>query len=210
MRIGSGKSLPWFGLVLVLASAGAGAALAQENKPSAPVESEVGCATPVHAGESAKELSKRFGGDAKIEEVAGAEGEMVKAFVLFPKDKARRVEVLFDDDSMAKATGLRWSGQGNKWNVAGVAVGSDVKAVRAANGAPFSINGFGWDYGGYSGNFRGKLGKLPGGCTVSLRFDHEGKDPPAALSGDGVHISSDDAKLAAFAPVVTEIAINFH
>jgi hypothetical protein len=209
MRYGFWKFSPSFGFALALA--GAGAALAQADKPSAPVESEVGCATPVHAGESAKELSKRFGGDAKIEEVDGAEGEKVKAFVLFPKDKARRVEVSFDDDAMAKATGLRWSGQGNKWNVAGVAVGSDVKAVRAANGAPFSINGFGWDYGGYAANFRaGKLGKLPGGCSVSLRFDHEGKDPPAALSGDGVHISSDDAKLAAFAPVVTEIAINFH
>lgn len=189
---------PSFGLALALASTGASVgmgmgmgmdmALAQADKPSAPIESEAGCAPPVHAGESAKDLSRRFGGGAKIEEVDGAEGEKVKAFVLFPKDKARRVEVLFDDDAMAKATGLRWSGQGNKWNVLGVVtVGSDVKTVRAANGAPFSINGFGWDYGGYAANFHaGKLGKLAGGCTISLRFDHEGKDPPAALSGDGV------------------------
>ena len=194
----------------------AGQALAQTAEPpagtaQAPIEGEASCAEPVHAGESAKDLSRRFGADGKIEQVDGAEGEKVKAFVLFGKDKTRRLEVSFEDEAMIKATGLSWSGPVSKWRVAGVTLGSDVKTVRAANGGPFKINGFGRDYGGYISDFRGgKLTKLPGGCTVSLRLGNDSKDAPEALSGDGVHVGSDDPKLAAYAPVVTDITIAFH
>jgi len=174
-----------------------------------PTQGEAGCASPVAATDTAASLKKRYGAEAKTTRVAGAEGEKLKALVLFPKDPARRIEVIFSDDKLTQVSGYRLPGENSKWTAAGLAPGADVATVEAANGQPFDISGFDWDYGGYIEDFHGgKLQNLPGNCTLSIRFAVEG-ELPEGMSGDGVKIASTDKRLRAAGAKVSAIMVNF-
>ena len=115
-----------------------------------------------------------------------------------------------DKTATVSALTLRDSAKSSRWTVAGISIGASLAAVQKANGKPFVVSGFGWDYGGFVTDLKnGALGRrLPGGCSITLRFGKD-KDAPRALSGDGVKVSSDNPALLKFAPVVTEIGVNF-
>ncbi|WP_316196517.1 hypothetical protein [Bradyrhizobium sp. SZCCHNS3053] len=177
-----------------------------------PIEGPITCTLPVAATDTAKSLKQRYGDEAVVQDLPGAEGETYKGLVLFPRALDRRIEVAFIDDKIATVSGLtlRDTAKTSRWSVAGITIGASLAAVQKANGKPFVVSGFGWDYGGFVTDFKnGALGRiLPGGCSVTVRFGMD-KDPPRALSGDGVKVSSDNPALVKFAPVVTEIGINF-
>lgn len=179
---------------------------------AAPQDGPITCAAPVSPDDSVKSLRQRYGEAVALEDLPGAEGETYKALVLLPRAMDRRIEVAFTDDSMKRVSGLtlRDTAKTSRWSVAGVTIGSGVADVQKLNGKPFVISGFGWDYGGFVVDWKGgALARpLPGGCTVTLRF---GKDAggPKSLQGDGVKVSSDNAALLKWAPVVTEIGVNF-
>ena len=193
-------------LIAAVALAVASPALAQTAPPT---EGPITCTLPVAATDTAKSLKQRYGSEAVIEDLPGAEGETYKGLVLFPRASDRRIEVAFIEDKTAAVSGmtLRDTAKTSRWSVAGISIGASLAAVRKANGKPFVLAGFGWDYGGYVTDFKnGALGRiLPGGCSVTVRFGTE-KDTPRALSGDGVKVSSDNPALLKLAPVVTEIA----
>ena len=196
-------------LIAAVALAVASPALAQTAPPT---EGPITCTLPVAATDTAKSLKQRYGSEAVIEDLPGAEGETYKGLVLFPRASDRRIEVAFIEDKTAAVSGmtLRDTAKTSRWSVAGISIGASLAAVRKANGKPFVLAGFGWDYGGYVTDFKnGALGRiLPGGCSVTVRFGTE-KDTPRALSGDGVKVSSDNPALLKLAPVVTEIGVNF-
>ncbi|UFZ06080.1 hypothetical protein LQG66_07190 [Bradyrhizobium ontarionense] len=185
-------------------------ALAQTVAP--PIDGPISCTSPVAATDTAKSLKQRFGDEAVLQDLPGAEGETNKGLVLFPRAVDRRIEVAFIDDKLNSVSGLtlRDTAKASRWSVAGVTIGASLAAVQKANGKPFVVSGFGWDYGGFVTDFKnGTLGRmLPGGCSVTLRFGKDGT-APKALSGDGVKVASDNAALLKFAPVVTEISVNF-
>jgi hypothetical protein len=172
-------------------------ALAQGTPP---MEGPITCSSPVAATDSANSLKQRYG------------DETYKGLVLFPRAMDRRIEVGFIDDKVATVSGLtlRDTAKTSRWSVAGITIGASLVEVQKANGKSFVVSGFGWDYGGFVTDFKnGALGRiLPGGCSITVRFGKD-KDPPRALSGDGVKVSSDNPALVKFAPVVTEIGINF-
>jgi hypothetical protein len=175
-----------------------------------PQEGAVTCSSPIAPKESADSLKQRFGKDAVVQQLPGAEGETHKGLVLFPRSKDRRIEVSFSGEAMKSATGLvvRDGAKTSAWNIAGVSIGSSLTDVQKANGRAFLVAGFDWDYGGYVVDWKGgALGKLqPGGCKVSMRF---GKDTgaPDSLMGDSVKASSDDATLRKWGPVVVEFGL---
>ncbi|XUM20804.1 hypothetical protein ACRAVF_25545 [Bradyrhizobium oligotrophicum S58] len=177
-----------------------------------PMEGPISCTLPVAASDTAKSLKQRYGSEAVIEDLPGAEGETYKGLVLFPRAMDRRIEVAFIEDKAATVSGLtlRDTAKTSRWSVTGISIGASLAAVQKANGKPFVVTGFGWDYGGFVTDFKnGALGRiLPGGCSVTVRFGTE-KDAPRALSGDGVKVSSDNPALLKLAPVVTEIGVNF-
>ncbi|MFC5325018.1 hypothetical protein [Bradyrhizobium oligotrophicum] len=184
-------------------------ALAQSTPP---VEGPITCSLPVAATDSLKSLKQRYGNDAVVQDLPGAEGETSKGLVLFPKAMDRRIEIAFIEDKMNAVSGLtlRDTAKTSRWSVAGISIGASLAEVQKANGKPFVVSGFGWDYGGFVTDFKnGTLGRiLPGGCSITLRFGKDG-NTPRALSGDGVKVSSDNPALVKFAPVVTEISVNF-
>jgi hypothetical protein len=177
-----------------------------------PQQGSMSCAAPVAPDDTERSLKQRYGKDAVVQDLPGAEGERYKGIVLFPKARDRRIEVAFTDDKAGRASGLtlRDAGKASLWNVAGVTIGSSLADVQKANGKPFVVSGFEWDYGGFVTDWKGGALSRPlqGGCTVTIRFGGK-TGAPRSLSGDGVKAASDNAALVKFAPVVTEIGVNF-
>lgn len=184
-------------------------ALAQTAPPQ---DGPITCASPVAPDDTERSLKQRFGKEAVVQDLPGAEGEQYRGLVLFPKARDGRIEVAFTDDKGRRASGLtlRDAGKAGRWSVNGVTIGSSLADVQKANGKPFLVNGFEWDYGGFVTDWKsGALaGPLEGGCTITIRFGKKAS-APKSLSGDGVKAASDSAALVRFAPVVTEIGMNF-
>jgi hypothetical protein len=181
-----------------------------QNAP--PTEGPITCTSPVAATDTVTSLKQRYREEAVLQDLPGAEGETVKGLVLFPKAMDRRIEVAFFDDTTKRASGLtlRDTAKVSRWTIAGVSIASSLADVQKANGKPFLVSGFEWDYGGFVIDWKGgTLGRpMVGGCNVIVRFGKSAA-APKALSGDGVKAASDNAALLKFAPVVTEIGVGF-
>jgi hypothetical protein len=183
--------------------------LATPTATASAVPSDLSCAGPVKPGDTVATLTARFGEQARIETLGGAEGLEFAGLVLFGDDPARRLEVIFGDDTSVPASAVRLRGE-TRWPVGGVRLGDALAKVREANGAAFELWGFGWDYGGYVSDLKdGRLAALPGGCSLSIRFD---PDPAAELPNDlmgEAALSSDDPRVLAAKPTVSELTLNF-
>lgn len=166
------------------------------------------CSYPINSVNTAQDLLTNFAGGAFVEDVAGAEGETHKAIVVYPSDKRRRLEVSFWDEAMTRPSGVGLGVRAKAWSVAGLNLGASLAAVEKANGKPFVVSGFDWDYGGYVVDFDGgALSKL--GCRLSLRFSpRPNTSAPAALEGER-KIRSNNPKLVKLAPQVTTIALGW-
>ncbi|WP_027576499.1 hypothetical protein [Bradyrhizobium sp. WSM1743] len=176
-----------------------------------PQDGPITCASPVAPEDTEKTLKQRYGKDAVTQELAGAEGEKYRGLVLFPKAMDRRIEIAFTDDKAGRASGLILrEAKISRWSIGGITVGSSLANVQKANGKPFLVSGFEWDYGGFVTDWKGGALSRPlqDGCTVTIRFGKK-SGAPRSLSGDGVKIASDNATLVKWAPVVTEIGVNF-
>ena len=177
-----------------------------------PQEGPITCASPVSSDDTERSLKQRYGKDAVMQDLPGAEGETYKGLVLFPKATDRRIEVSFTDDKTMCAAGLtlRDTARASRWTVGGITIGSSLADVQKANGKPFLVNGFEWDYGGFVTDWKGGAFSHPleGGCRVTVRFDKKSAAPKSLL-GDGVKVASDNATLMKWRPVVTEIGVNF-
>ena len=181
-----------------------------ENAPVS--EGSITCSSPVSPDNSAKSLMLRYGQEAVIEDLPGAEGETHKGLVLFPKAMDRRVEVWFIDDSLNRVAGLtlRDPVKISRWSVAGITIGSSLAEVQKANGKPFLILGFDWDYAGLIADWKGGVfaQALSGGCKLSLSFSTDALTP-GNFQGEAVKISSDNRTLVKLRPVVSEISVMF-
>jgi hypothetical protein len=155
---------------------------------------------------------QRYGKQAVMEDLSGAEGETYKGLVLFPKANDQRLEVTFKEDKPKHVSGLALhdTARTSKWNVSGITIGSSLTDVQKANGKPFLVAGFEWDLGGFVTDWKGgALGRpMPGGCTLTIRFGKSAAAPKSLL-GDGVKVASDNATLVKWAPGVAEIGVNF-
>ncbi|MDA9436389.1 hypothetical protein [Bradyrhizobium sp. CCBAU 51627] len=177
-----------------------------------PQEGPITCASPIARDDTEASLKQRYGHDAVVQDLSGAEGETYKGLVLFPKATDRRIEIAFTDDKARRAAGftLRDTAKTSRWTVGGISIGSSLADVQKANGKPFFVAGFEWDYGGFVTDWKGgTLGRpMQGGCTVTIRFDRKSAAPKSLL-GDAVKVASDNATLVKWAPVVAEIGVNF-
>lgn len=172
----------------------------------------IDCAGPVTVNMSAKALLARFGKDAKSGDIAGPEGQTAKGIILYPDDPARKLEVMYWDDAQTAVSNVALGEKATAWTApGGLKLGAALGEVQAANGAPFELSGFDWDYGGYVSNLKdGKLAKLPGGCTLGVRFDlpSNAGNVPDALMGDRVLVST-NAELQKAAPHVVELSLEW-
>lgn len=151
-------------------------------------------------------LVKVYGAkNVTYEDVNRAEGEVVKASVLFAKSPRHRLEIeWFDADKRARPNVITVFGEHNRWTgPLGIRNGMTIQEIEKRAGKPFRINGFEFDVAG-AGHFEGtKLEKLPGGCSFGAHFDIAGGLPPGEqykrFVGE-VEIASDDALLLTLKP----------
>lgn len=163
-------------------------------------------------------LIKAFGaGNVQRARIEIGEGEKAAGAILFPKDKKRRLELIWRDGKKRRGPSTIYVRQGSAWAVAGpagerLAIGSALAAVEAANGKPFSILGFDWDYSGTAADWQGgKLAKAFGGCRLTIRFGYpEGADAKALdrLSGDK-EFSSSNPDMRLVKPTAYEIMLSW-
>jgi hypothetical protein len=186
------------------------AAAAPAKPEAAPAAaSELTCSDPVRATDTLASLQQRFGDRARTETLYGAEGIEFPGLVLWPDDPGRRIEVAFIEDGQRTVSSVGLSSR-SKWRVAGLAIGDPLARAEEANGKPFKLWGFSWDYGGYASDLGGgTLAALPGGCRVVLRLgSREGGEVPDALIGE-VELSSDDPRLEAAGVAIEELSLAF-
>lgn len=178
---------------------------------SAVTGDRIDCATPVGPNTTADELKSGYGKDLVFGDVGGPEGTQLMGAILYPDDPKRRIDVVWWDEARTVVSTVRTRGENSRvTGPLGVHIGTPLAQVEATNGKPFQISGFGWDYGGYGDFTGGKLGSLDGGCHISLRFDNvDGKGVAADGIMGEVQVQSDDPRVRAYAPVVTEISVGW-
>lgn len=129
---------------------------ADGRAPVAPARAQPATLDDVAAStDTFESLRDRYGADAVVREtLPGAEGDSVEGWVLFPRDRARRIEVHPDESGVHPA--MLSVGEGSTWTRSdGVRIGLDTRALEALNGRPFEFAGFGWDYGGVVMDWKG-------------------------------------------------------
>jgi hypothetical protein len=192
-------------LVLLLAASVAVAA----PKKADPV---VACTGPFAKSVTHASLVKAFGKrNVAIERVGIGEGEMQTASVIFPRDKARRIEVLWIDEKRRRNPSEIRTGIESTWRTEqGIRRGMSLGEVEALNGRPFELYGFGFDYGGTSLDWKGgALANQSGGCTLTLRFSmREGADNAGVYIGEQSLVSDSEAMRKAD-PVVDAVGLRF-
>ena len=157
------------------------------------------------------ELRTLFG-DANVvrETINLAEGETRPGLVIHPSDPTRRLEVLLADGASGRVETIRAMEGATAWvGRDGLRVGSTIADVERVNGRPFTLYGFGWDYGGSISNWRDGTLALPDGvaCAFGLRLQAGAENNESAL-GDS-EFASDSAAVRAARPVVSEMSLFF-
>jgi hypothetical protein len=178
----------------------------------APAE-EFTCEGPFAKDTDHKRLVAAFGStNVKRATVLEPEGVKARASILFPNDPAKRLEVVWFDEKNLRhprridLVGSDWSGP------RGLQIGAPLEAVEKANGEPFILYGFEWDYGGTVESWNGgALGNLRGGCTFSPVFETDDKAPTEALnavSGDS-QFSSGSSAMKAVKPRIRSLHLSY-
>lgn len=151
----------------------------------------LGCRGPFAKDASAATLVAAFGAaNVAHEDLDVGEGFTEPGTVIFKDDDKRRIEVLWHDGQTRRRPSSIIVREPSIWRVAvsgnggaTLGIGMDLATVEAANRRPFTLNGFGWDGAGYVGEWSGgRLAKLDGGCSLSLRFGPSLQAKPAAVS----------------------------
>jgi hypothetical protein len=172
------------------------------------------CEGPFGRNASHADLVKAFGnGNVVYQDIDGAEGEKIKASVLYPSDAKAKLEVIWGDENARRGPMIRAKDQSVWASANGIRIGMAIADIEKMNGKPFILSGFDWDYGGRVKDWRGgELAKpLPGGCIVGVEFVHPEDSPEANLtkvSGDGDFLS-DNADMRAVEPYVAVVTISY-
>ncbi|MDI4664797.1 hypothetical protein K9U40_10725 [Xanthobacter autotrophicus] len=194
---------------LCLAALATGTALAAPARPVSAGLPPFDCAGPFARDASEAALATRFGaGNVVFRTVPGPEGTRFKATVLFPRDAARRVEIVWKDEKRRqRPTHVSVAAQSGWKTADGLGIGSSLAAVEAANGAPFTMAGFGWDYGGTVTDWNGGRLARPG-CRLLLRLEPTPGTPADDVDGDR-DFRSDAPAMRAAQPVIYEMMLVF-
>ena len=159
---------------------------------------EIACEGAFGIDSSEARLIEIYGADNVVTgTVPGPEGTEMLATTVFPDDPKRSLQfVWWNEEKLSDPSYIELPAK--LAAPGGVHIGQSLAEVEALNGQPFTLLGFGWDYGGSAGFETGALSDLPGDCLLSVRFEYgespEGLDTLPAM-GDK-ELSSDDPLLA--------------
>ena len=152
-------------------------------------------------------LRARYGeGAIRRETFDGAEGAQAAGWVLFPDQPSRRIEVWLDEHGEHPSSLV--IRDASTWQRAdGVRVGLTSTQLEAVNRGPFEFAGFGWDYGGVVGNWRGGALAHGGHFTGMVSLCEPANPPEGYPQGDG-DFRSDLPAVRAQPPTVCEFGLS--
>src|SRR5205807_2943094 len=102
----------------------------------------------IDANTTSADLTKQFG-PANVSQapIYLGEGSYTDGTVIYGDDPLRRVELIWKDQSGPARLGVR--GDRSQWAIApGISLGMSLVEIERANGGPFTLTGFAWDYSG--------------------------------------------------------------
>lgn len=207
----SARGISW---ALASALVGASSGVVRAEPPAADL---LDCTTlPKNADEAT--LARRFGRAALTTvDLVGAEGQTDRGTAVNAGDPARRLNVFWSDPTHRRGPATVVIRDHSRWRVrlpggATLGLGAGLHEVELANGRPFAVSGFYWDYGGYATDWKGgDLSALPGGCTLSVRFDPDPKvsGPTADRASGEKTFSSTSPVLKAVVPRVSVLSLDW-
>lgn len=172
------------------------------------------CAGPFAANATKESLIAEFGAENVADmSVPGPEGTELSATVIYPNDVTKRAEVMWADEAKrARPATIRIQNPDSKWTgPSGLKIGMSLEDVEKINGRPFTIMGFGWDYGGTATDWKGGALDSQGGpddCRVLVRFDSAEGAPTNKVQGDR-EFSSDNPDIRAAKPEIWHLSIGY-
>jgi len=185
---------------------------ARRSSAAAPPHS-IACSGAFAKNSSHIRLAQIFGAqNVTFTEVDGPQNTKLQASVLYPKDPKRHLEVLWiNERSRANTSLIAINGQSTWTGPKGLHLGLPIAAVEKLNGKPFQIAGFDQDNPGAALDWQdGALGKIPGGCKMSVRLVPDPKaSEEARKEASGATLMSSDAVVRAVKPTVAEILIGY-
>jgi hypothetical protein len=126
--------------------------------------------------------------------------------VVVPLKDGWEFSVVFETDARQKATTIK--NIGKSWQYEGVGIGSDLTALHASFGEPFTFLGFAWDYSGTvmigSTNWKAHDGK------IWIRLSPQNHDTPLykQMVGDRVFSSNAD-RIESLDLAVYDVGVSF-
>lgn len=171
------------------------------------------CGKPFAQDATAGTLAEIFGAENVVPEtIDGPEGEKRNVTAIYPNDRSRRIEVTFlNEEERTVLTSVTIRGEVSEWTgPGGINLGDGIETVERLNKGPFTLSGFGWDYGGSVTDWQGgALAQVAPGCRTTVRFNIPPDVQTAdAIQGDSPHSSKEPAIRAASA-YVEEISISW-
>ena len=158
-------------------------------------------------------LAQIFGPDnVTFTDVEGPDNTKIQASVLFPRDPARRLEMLWNNTTSRSGTQVIAINGKSAWaGPRGVKLGAQLPAVEKLNGKPFKLTAFGADGSTAADWQEGALLKLQGSCKMGMRFIVDPRAPQEALAqlASSKELLSSDANVRALRPTVAEILIGY-
>jgi len=151
------------------------------------------CDYPVGHDATAEQLLAKYGDDAVVGLVETPDAGTTNGVILWRGYPKQRIEITFWDKEQTHIRAVRLGQEATAWNgPAGLHYGSPLDDVASANGA-FTLDHYNWDDGGYLADLGdGQLGKLPGGCSLSVRLKPAaGKRHDAPYGDDGFDWNDD-------------------
>lgn len=181
-------------------------------KEKAASPAEVSCTGAFAADSSEARLIDAFGkANVTTGMVPGPEGMEMLATTVFPDDPEKTMRFgWWDEDKREYLSYVDLAPSQSAPR--GVRQGMSVAEIEAINGAPFSLNGFWWDYGGYAWFETGVLAPTEGGCSLMLRFDSTGDVPEGVdvtpIAGD-ITVPSGEALLKTLDVRVSQVSLGY-
>ncbi len=147
--------------------------------------------------------------DAKVRrsEVYVSESSQRAGTVVFP-DTKDALEIVWEIGAPeGKPAFVRIGEEGGKWKTPeGVAIGMSLEALEEANGKPFRLYGFEWDYGGLVVDWNG--GRLNSPYLIVALMPQNYSNLKPQLLRD-VILRSDDEAVRALQPKIASIVLTF-
>lgn len=166
------------------------------------------CAGPFAPDSSEAALIDAFGaGNVGFGEIWGDEGTIPQATTIFPADPAKRLSIIWQDDTNRAQPRLILIPAESGWTIDGLRVGMSLDEVEALNGAVFNLGGFNdMDRGRVIDWGDGKLVLSTSACTVDVQFGYRPLGIPLdlddPLESEGIYSSDHPAYRALGARVV--------